>query len=643
MSSSLVRATVRRLGIYSTRHLSSISLPIDSIDFSTAKDSPLSSPSPSHPQTPPLVKKARPSFQEQKLNELSQVLASGTPSEVWSHYVSSTNLLGSTTLPLEIHQEVLRKCTPSFQELRTNSALMVPRDFTSSPHQHEGRLQTVIRNIRTAGTPSITDYHFILAQFAAVGHYSGSMQVFKEMLHMNMSPRGLTYFLCLQAIAHRLTLPEPSVTKSQRTAQARRLLTELMTDMSRRRIPFTSVTVDLCARIMKDAGDTEGFEDVVKLGYGIDMSNPDHPPLEALGMENPTLTMTDSQPLKFFPLSTPGLNTIIDMYGRRRDVSKLVQVFEVLTAPLPVTTNSPSSFDDDDDFGILDRDSSPPMPILVAPSTSPNTTSFAYMVRHICQANHIPLARHYLLLAMNFEETAENDTRVALESRPISEVPAPKVAVNGHMVTSLLGLANRNQRVSLTRWIQSQLSTIVKRKQEALTFYTSFRAMLIAENRYQAKKMSSKDEKAAGEVAVELDLSSPVASIDEDPLSLTYTTEEAFKPLDLDLHIRILKDDIYDLTELQSYTAWLLGKTVERLKNRLGRRVWQGKNIYSVSTGARRTVTPECWDERVVYKLLSEEAKTYNRAKEMDRELDEKRGRTKIRKSWSKKDFFSPN
>ncbi|KAF9268266.1 hypothetical protein L218DRAFT_954628 [Marasmius fiardii PR-910] len=623
---------------------------MDGIDLTSTNSSShrinSSSRSMIHPQLPPLATKTRGSYREEKLNELSQALTSGTPSQVWSQYVSATNLLGLTTIPLEIHQQVLRKCTPSFQELRTNSAFTVPPDPTSSPHHLEGRLQTVIRNIRAVGgSPSRLDYHFILEQFAAVGHYGGSMQVLKEMLYMNISPRGLTYFLCLQAIAHRLTLPEDAAIIGQRATQARKLLADIMTDMSLRKVLFTSVTVDLCARIMKDTGDIEGFENLLKVGYGIDMSNPDHLPLEALGMEIPSLSMKDVEPLNFFPLSTSGLNTIIDMYGRQRNVTKLVQAFEVLTTPLPVKSSNstdpyPSSFDDDDDFGVFDMDTSPPLPSLVAPSASPNTTSLAYIIRHVCHANHIPLARHYFLLAIAYEKTADEATRIALASKPISEVAAPRVSVDGHMVTSVLGVANRNKRLSLIRWIQAQVSAIIESKQEALSFYTSFRA----QNRRHGRTMSVGDDKAAA-VGEEADASAPTQSNSEDALSMSFTTTETsepFEPINLDTHILILKNDISDLTEMQGYIAWLLGKDSERVKDRLARRVWEGKTIYSKSTGGRRVISPEQWSKRVVY-MMSKEAEAYSRARELDRQSGEE-GEGLRRKSmhWkTREDFFT--
>ncbi|KAG1883877.1 uncharacterized protein F5891DRAFT_1243019 [Suillus fuscotomentosus] len=68
------------------------------------------------------------------------------------------------------------------------------------PHHFEARLKTIMRNIRATGADATPDdYHVVLHQFAAVGHYTGAMQVLAELTHVcKLDPFGL----CLKAIAH---------------------------------------------------------------------------------------------------------------------------------------------------------------------------------------------------------------------------------------------------------------------------------------------------------------------------------------------------------------------------------------------------------------------------------------------------------
>src|SRR6185369_9796926 len=104
---------------------------------------------------------------------------------------------------------VLRRCTPSSAELRVTSAQRLAKGIrTAEPHIHERRFQTIVRNIRADdAVPTLDDYNFILEQFAAVGHHLGAMHVYKEMTLLGWKPRTKTFSLCLQAIAHHLTLP----------------------------------------------------------------------------------------------------------------------------------------------------------------------------------------------------------------------------------------------------------------------------------------------------------------------------------------------------------------------------------------------------------------------------------------------------
>ncbi|KAF8897279.1 hypothetical protein BD779DRAFT_1432907 [Infundibulicybe gibba] len=370
----------------------------------------------------------REAIKRRKLNDLNDSIAhDGNPSRVWSHYTSLLNFLGYEKLPLKLHQDVLRKCTATAVELRVSAARHLHGNHKSSdPHVYEGRFQTIIRNIRATGMkPTLDDYHFILEQFAAVGHHAGAMQVYKELVGLGLEPRTKTFGLCLQAIAHHLTFPVQPVHQAQRIVQARGMMGNLMNDMRSSGIPFTSVNLDLTIRILKETSDREGFESLMKWGYGIDLSNPDCAPLEYLGMGTigSDLGMGESSVpgLPYpQPFSTAALNTTIDMLGRLGDVSKLVQAFEVLTQPLPQASQHLfSSFDDEDDFGVS-VDSNPKFK---PPHASPNTTTYNMLLRHLARAGHAIFARHYLLEAISLDRTTDRALRQQIHKKPLDQIP----------------------------------------------------------------------------------------------------------------------------------------------------------------------------------------------------------------------------
>jgi hypothetical protein len=67
----------------------------------------------------------------------------------------------------------------------------------------------------------------------------------------------------------------------------------------------------------------------------------------------------------------------------------------------------------------------------------------------------------------------------------------------------------------------------------------------------------------------------------------------------IDAHISHLQRDIQQLERLGSNVEATLGRTVHRIKERLGRRVWSGKDVWLADEQARVPVTKEVWREVV--------------------------------------------
>ncbi|KAF7355149.1 hypothetical protein MSAN_01430600 [Mycena sanguinolenta] len=401
---------------------------------------------------------------------LESLEINGNPSRVWTNYTNLLTFLEYEQLPVEFHQQVLRKCTPSSRLLRASATRRIfLGNIPRLPHVYEGRLQAVIRNIRATGVqPTLDDYNFILEQFAAVGHHTGVMQVYRELTSVGIVPRTKTFGLCLQAIAHRLTLPVGRKDRAQLVAVTRRMVSDLVNAMKSLNIPFTSVNLDLTMRILKETTDAQGFELLMKWGYGIDLANPDRPPLEYLDSSR-----KGPAPQTF---STAALNMTIDTLGRLGNIPRMVQAFEVLTTPLPKRTTTTSSTyndeDDDDDYPASPEST----PAFSPPCASPNTTTYNILLRHVSRAGHAVFARHYLLQAMHLDKQTLLELKHNIGNMPLQEVPAPHFAINRGTLLSVFGESNRDKNVGLMRWLHSKFYRILKKKRNEHQFFSLFRA-----------------------------------------------------------------------------------------------------------------------------------------------------------------------
>ncbi|KAK2466495.1 hypothetical protein APHAL10511_002137 [Amanita phalloides] len=574
-----------------------------------------------------------------KLSDFKYSLSiTGNPSRIWSQYNSLLNYMGHEKLPLEIHQQVLRKCTPSSTKLRfSGTRRLLVGNRPSTPHMHEGRFQVVIRAIRALGTkPDLDDYHFILEQFGAVGHHVGVMHVYKELLYLGLEPKSKTFGLCLQAIAHRLTLPVLVINHPRLIIQTKKMTAELLSDMQKYRVPFTSVNLDLCTRILKETLDRDGFHSLMKWGYGIDLSNPDRVPLEYTEVEDRKVNVGISDiELPALPtpqpFSTAALNTTIDMLGRFGNISKLIQAFEVLTQPVPQVNQHLFSSFDDDDFGVT-----VPITPSFTPYAEPNTTTFTLLIRHLCRAGHTILARHYLLQLIEFDKRSKHTLRERLKSEPDGTV-APRIAITRAALLPAFGESNRDKNVGLMRWLNTKLPKIMKRKRAEVAFFRRLReewtnaqafrcrqehmhsndlTTIPAEFSHisgpespstkptvffssrslqglQARNLSSRIRCNRAQVGTVFDV-----DLDQPTMSLSHES----KPFDIDLHIKILESDLHGIEQLASRVDDVMGRTIQRVKERLGRRVWNEKDIYIQSEASRMRVSRSRWTEIVNFK-----------------------------------------
>ncbi|KAF8592490.1 hypothetical protein K439DRAFT_1235113, partial [Ramaria rubella] len=548
---------------------------------------------------------------EQLMDSLTRDRAN--PSRVWNAYLELGNVMGFETIPHQVQQQVLRKSVPSTEQLRVSAARrMQAGNRPSTPHIYESRLQTVIAHIRNKGRkPEMEDYNFILGQFAAVGHQTGARQVFHEMIHLGVKPSFRTYGLCLQTIAHRLTLPCPYRFQKTMFVEASQMCAELLDDMWTRHIPLTSVNFDLVHRIFKETSDRATFDKLLKVGYGIDLAYPDRLPLDVQG-SGVLLGVPNSPEFKNFkllPFSTAALNTLIDMLGSTKQISRMVSAYEVLTAPLPTSMPNSSSSgqwldeDDEDEPTFAQSSSSDPTPLYKFPSANPNTTTFKLLIRYTSKAKHAVLARHYVVLAMERDRMVDAQLRADLSSKPLGEIISPNFAVNRGTFLPPYGLANRTRHFGFMRWCYGKTVEAWKIKKEDLAFYTE----------WQQKNIIPFRDGPSVHSDMETDSPPPSDSLSTPRGPWTPQLPEALlldldapspsqiekKLLDLDRHIMLLTRDVQEMGELVARLEEGVRRLSQRTKERLGRRIWQGKDIFLVSRNKRVHLGRKEWIEHV--------------------------------------------
>lgn len=548
---------------------------------------------------------------DQKYQDLEMSIRQhhSTDSRTWAYYVDLINFAGLHHIPLETHQKVLRACSSSPEAAR----LEFNKQFLDGgspyvPHRHESRFRAVIQNMREAGrSPDLEDYDYILQQFAAVGYHYGAVRVLREVMNVGLQPSSRSYGLCMQALCHRLSLPAGRNLREKLRNEAVMICNELVRQMHAQGVPFTAATTDLIFRILTTTTSMETLETMLKVIYGVDLSFPDRPPLEFWQGSSTQPTHNPAGLSKPLPFSSAALNTTVVVLGRLGDVSKLVQAFEVLTTPLPSRHAAvpPSSFEDDedDDFGV----NSPAVASFPLPYAQPNTFTYEALLRSVSLAGSHVFARHYLVQAMALDRQVDKQLRHDCLHLPPEQVLAPRFGVNCRMILSVFSLANRYQRTELLRWVHAQTKRVVRRKRGDIRFYTRLQDKWT--NRPSSPTVQDRVDTALGDVN-----STPVASTSALPKlpkplrktpkqpwfdvnldSQVLPSEQPRKTFDVTLHLSLLKRDVELLVQFEHQVEDVLGRTMQRVKERLGRRVWTKKSIWMRHSGRREVVHPSTW------------------------------------------------
>lgn len=527
-------------------------------------------------------------YQQLRLSNLSCALDSqASPSQLWSAYSALVGIAGSNCIPLEIHQQVLRRCWPSTSLLRQSVVRGLEQGkLPEAVDFPEERFHAILRNIRSMGLqPTLDDFNAILEKFAIVGHYQGCWEIYKDLKRSACTPSQMTFGYCFQSIAHRFSLPIPKASRETMVVITQDMFSTYMTDMRSFGVPMNPVSFDLSIRILKETLDKEGFENVMGWGYALDLSNPDR---SALEFSDPSPVGSDGSRLVPFPFTTTALNTTIDVLGRLGDIPKMIQTFEVLTQPLPYANEhffSTFESDESDDYGVkITMDS-----LARIPHTKPNTTTFNIMLRHICRTDHAVFARHYLNHARMLDrQTAHflrNEVQHALSAnKPLEGIPSPRMNMNAGILLPILGQGNKDKNLGLLKWLQSKMPTILRKCKGDLEYFRN----VLQEVKQESLKSSPLLNKPPPPPILSMDIKNPPPP--EHPV---------VKPFNIELHVAILSRNYTQLEEFSKRLRFVVGRTHERVKERLGRRVWNNKGVFLRDDGIRTTVTKENWRDIV--------------------------------------------
>ncbi|KAJ3533310.1 hypothetical protein NM688_g7303 [Phlebia brevispora] len=583
---------------------------------------------------------------ERKLADLKNAVSQdeGDVGRAWACYLDAMNFIGPKDIPFELHQKSLRWCasSPGDNRAHLKRQLALGRKMPAS-HSYEGRLRAIVYNMRLAGyAPTIDDYHYILQHFAAVGHYVGAVHVLREIVHMRLPRTDISYGFCLLAMCRRLSLPCKRQARPVVVADISKRCIHLLNEMWADGIPVTTMNVDLTIRILKETLDVELFESILKTAYGIDLAYPDRPPIEFWTKERRSTFETTGVPLHLpepLPFSTDTLNTTVDMLGRSGQISKLVQAFEVLTTPLPSPTSAapPSTYEDDedDDFG----DSNPTVAPYRPPHALPNTTTYYYLLRWISTADNATLARHYVLDAIELERTTDRRLRGDCMRKSPEEIAASQFAVNRNMLLPVVALANRNKHMELLRWMLVKIRRVLRRKRASIKYFTDVRDEWLhppeastwpSGSSQLVDVQSAVPSEGPSSFAIPSDPQSDLTASPEPPAArapgnvspdVDGTVEigtaprvpSTMKPFDVKAHLHILRRDRSDLELLEQRIVDAIGRNSQRVKERLGRRVWRAQDIYLRTEYQRVKISRIMWRGIVNFRPHSPGTRSRNR------------------------------
>jgi hypothetical protein len=454
-----------------------------------------------------------PNFREKTEKALESMLSTeGTLyQEIWESYLTLRAIVGKNKgnpIRQEIAQAVLRQCTPAWLNLR--NAYMQPSTTYGAwqklkkPFPYENRLRMVLQDMKDANQlPTIEDFNFILQQMAAVGHVSGSVAIMKEMdSYPGIQPSNITYKRILQSCVFLLESPTPPEARPLVVKASTELAFEVVRRMQTTNIQIDTPILELILRVFKEDNNIAACEQILRTLCAFDVHRPDRMPEEFEQRLKEADQLQEPLPLPV-PISTSILTTMVNLYGTNGDIPTMITLFEVLTNPYPLPSNLPSPSSDwweEEEYDVANPVIQTPLKhrpeyIWEPQRASPNSATFAILLRSLAWTGNRMLCEHYMLLAEEFDRAEISRLRMSLNAelskrQRLSEntadeeygvdsqgatslpiIPSPRFMITPLMFMPIFAYANRRRIAELMRWIRHHLRQIVRRRQAELEFF----------------------------------------------------------------------------------------------------------------------------------------------------------------------------
>lgn len=374
-----------------------------------------------------------------------------------------------------------------------------------SPLPYENRLQTILRHMKEADqTPTVDDFNYIIKQMSAVGHVRGTSDVLQEMDSINgVEPSKITLRHVLQTCVYLIESPFPVEVKNLAVKASTELALDIVSRMQRMKMDMDEPVIELLLRIFKEDRNFEACEQILRTVCAFDIRRPDRMPEEFEARLKEADKLGQSLPVSL-RLTTSMFTTLISLYGSAGEIPRMITLFEVLTNPYPLPSNLPSPSSDwwDDDIDEYDVAS----PVIQTPlkhrpeyvwepqKASPNSATFALLIRNLAWAGQRMLCEHYMLLAEEFDKKEANHLRDQISQeiarhRSVSPkeslnrdrqqeiasqtgfIASPRFLITPFMFMPVFAYANRQRILELMRWMRYHLRGIIGRRQMELSFF----------------------------------------------------------------------------------------------------------------------------------------------------------------------------
>lgn len=560
---------------------------------------------------------------------------------VWESYLALKDIVDKyrgPPIPQHILQGVLRQCTPTWHALRQNAAQLVDESGVwkrlQSPLPHESRLRSVLHYMKNSRQlPTEDDFHVIILQMAAVGHVTGAVAVLEEMeATEGVTPSATTFKHILRACVFALESTASSEAKLQVSSTVTTVVSKVMQRIRDLDVDVNERLVELMLRVLKEQENTEACEHILRLACAFDVHRPDRMPEEF----EKKLKEADERKIPLpipVPVTTSMLTTLVNLYGAQGELPRMITTFEVLTNPYPLPSNLPSPqsdwWDAEDEYDVANPVIQTPLKhrpeyIWEPPRSTPNSATFAIMIRHLAWAQERLLCEHYMLLAEEYDKiesirlrdelsrqlqllesisSKANPDRLPQEALPeLSLIDAPRFHITPIMFQPVFAYANQARLTELMRWMRQHLRGTIGRREKDLDFFKkSYESLPAPSVPHGAEVRLNSRHQLCRCFRFKQDNHLIILSSDVDYSKVTGVSD-VHKPFDLQFHIKLVESTLAGLRIMLERADEVVARLSQRTLERMTRRVWRHQDVYLSDVGYRTLIGREEWSDRIEWK-----------------------------------------